>query len=179
MAYAALVRCAGASGLNIDTIPEESLSLSWFCVQLLLDTINPSSQGENGHESSPKDDMTEERLHRLHLTLISTVPSLPLVLMLRALQEIKTIITSILSPPLESISLAPSTSSRGDTKPRKAGTRGELVKALFQEIMEQVGYREKSAAMHWWYENRVDLLSAQAGVPPRTKVDDGAAMTAS
>lgn len=184
MAYAALVRCAGANGLNVDTVSDEALVLSWYCVRLLLDAVNPDSQS-GGHgkvqenESSSQDTMSKERLHRLYLTLISAMPSLPLALMLRALEEIKTIITSIPSPSLASISLASSTSSRDHKTAGEVGARAELVKALFQEIMENVGYVEKSAAMHWWYENRMELLSTQAVVSPASVKVDGTALTAS
>jgi len=79
--------------------------------------------------------------------------------MLRALEEIKTIITSTpvsLSKPIASVSSESILSSSGQ-KEGKDGTRDELVEALFQEIMGQVSYREKGVAMHWWYENRMDL----------------------
>ncbi|KAF5360391.1 hypothetical protein D9756_004582 [Leucocoprinus leucothites] len=186
MAFAAVVRCAAASGLNVDTTPE-GLSLSWYCIQLFLDSIHSDkNNGDKGKENEVngtiEGDMTEGRLHRLRLALISAVPSLPLVLMLRALQEIKAIITSIPAskskPPILSKPESNSDEQRGEEK----GTRDELAKALFQEIMGQVGYREKSAAMHWWYENRMDLQVANLTILPtseKAEGGNGTAMTAS
>lgn len=157
MAYSALVRCAGASGLNVDTVPEEVLGLAWYCVQLLLDSIGgveepfDSGKGKGKQTAHPLDSdgtaLDQGRLHRLRLTLISTVPSLPLVLMLQALEQIKTIIIS--TPPPNTHS----SSSSSDTQKR----RGELVKNLFDEIVGLGGNKEKSAAMKWWYENKAAL----------------------
>jgi len=164
MAFAALVRCAGANALNVGDASEELPSLSWYCIQLLLDAICPDEQvgnvgKEKGTDTSIRSDMDEARLHRLRLTLISAVSSLPLSLVLRALERIKTIITSI---PMSSSKSASSESvlSKGGDK-EKDGTRGELVDALFQEIMGQVGYREKGVVMRWWFENRMDLQARQ------------------
>ena len=75
------------------------------------------------------------QLHRLRLTLISTVPSLPLPLMIRAMDEIRKNIVEVL----------------------EQGERKELIDALFGEILENVGDREKEASMRWWYTNRLSL----------------------
>jgi len=165
MAFAALVRCAGANTLNVGDTPEEPPSLSWYCIQLLLDAICPDEQvcnvgKEKGTDTSIRSDMGEARLNRLRLTLISAVSSLPLSLVLRALERIKIIITSIPMSSSKSTSSESILSNDGD-KEKKDGTRDELVEALFQEIMSQVGYREKGVVMHWWYENQVDLQSIQ------------------
>lgn len=167
MAFAALVRCAGANTLNAGDAPEEPPSLAWYCIELLLDAISPDEQvgnvgKEKGIDTSIRSDMGEARLHRLRLTLISAVPSLPLSLVLRALEKIKTMITSIPMSSPKLISSEPSESilSNGGEK-EKDGTRDELVEALFQEIMGQVGYREKGVVMQWWYENRMDLQATQ------------------
>ncbi|KAF7767893.1 hypothetical protein Agabi119p4_7136 [Agaricus bisporus var. burnettii] len=133
MAYSALVRCASASGLNVDTVPVEASTLAWYCIQLLVDAIQFKENIE----------VDQERLNRLLLMLISSIPSLPLVLMLQALEEIKSIITS-LPPP------SPSSSNMDDLTEKKAIEPNELVKALFDELIERVGYREKSAVMQWW-----------------------------
>jgi hypothetical protein len=148
MAYSALVRCAGASGLNVDTVPAETSSLAWYCIQLLLDNIH----NKEGNQ------MDEERLNRLLLTLISSIPSLPLVLMLQALEEIKSIITSL--SPLSKLSTSKISSSLPNMEGlmKKKIEPSELAKALFNELIERVGYREKSAVMQWWYQNRSGLL---------------------
>jgi len=162
MAFTALVRCAGANTSNVGDVSEEPPSLSWYCIQLLLDAICPDEQlgdvgKEKGTDTSIRSDMDEARLHRLRLTLISAVSSLPLSLVLRALERIKTIITST---PMSSSKSSESVLSKGGDK-EKDGTRDELVEALFQEIMGQVGYREKGVMMRWWYENRMDLQATQ------------------
>ncbi|THH05099.1 hypothetical protein EW146_g9993, partial [Bondarzewia mesenterica] len=41
--------------------------------------------------------------------------------------------------------------------------RQELVDALFKEILERVGDREKEFAMRWWEENRA-ILELRPGV---------------
>lgn len=192
------MRCAGASGSNVDIVPEGMLGLAWYCIQLLLSSIwgaeKPFDSGKvegkqvaqephdsieveeyfdsgrekgkeiaqdafhSGNEKGkqkayPLDPdetappLDQERLHRLRLMLISAVPSLPVVLMLQALEQIKTIIIS--TPPPNSHS----SSSSSDTQKR----RGELVKNLFDEIVGLGGNKEKSAAMKWWYENKAAL----------------------
>ncbi|KXN93401.1 hypothetical protein AN958_00325 [Leucoagaricus sp. SymC.cos] len=184
MAYAALVRCASASGLNVDPTRGESFALSWYCIQSLLDAVRGcSAEKEKTDTSTSYGSMNLERLQRLHMTLISAMPSLPLPLMLRVLGEIKKIITSI---PPSSISLQqPASLSPTDMAPQKQqevrSPRDELVKSLFEQIMEHVGYREKSAVMQWWYENRVDLSGAKVVPSPdmRMTSEDSTTTTAS
>jgi hypothetical protein len=69
--------------------------------------------------------------HRLDLALISSVSSLPLALLPGALDKIQHVITN----------------TRGD------GARREMVDALFREMMERVGDKEKSFVVQWWGEN--------------------------
>ncbi|KAG5644888.1 hypothetical protein DXG03_007440 [Asterophora parasitica] len=140
LAYAALVRSASS---NSDQ--EDARQLGWYCISVILDTIRELSQQEPG---SPGDD--PERLHRLLLTLISTVPSHPLPLMIRTLEEIQIFIT---------------TRPQSDSGVAVVGDgveigrrRKELVDALFAEILERVGDREKEAAMRWWYTHRRSFL---------------------
>lgn len=75
-----------------------------------------------------------DRRHRLHLALISSVPSLPLALLPQALSAVKDVIDG----------------------PLNDASRKELVEALFQEIMENVGDAEKEYTVHWWNERRVE-----------------------
>ncbi|KAG6853946.1 hypothetical protein C0991_012270 [Blastosporella zonata] len=134
LAYAALVRCASTSGTN-----GEAPQLAWYCISLILDMIRGlSSEGAQ-----------EERLHRLNLTLISTVSSLPLPFMIRALEEIRSIITIRQQSdngvePVEDV--------------EKERRRKELVDSLFAEILEKVGDQEKEAAMRWWYAHRQHIM---------------------
>ena len=138
LAFSALVRSASASAYvaDVSTLANDRYALAWFCVDSLLRTI---------HSLSHSAVSEEERLHRLHLTLISIVPSLPLTLLARVLDHIRTIITS---------------SSTGERKQ-------ELIQALFDEILEKVGEREKEFAMRWWHDNREALGgSALVSTPP-------------
>ncbi|KAG2065595.1 hypothetical protein BDR04DRAFT_1108247 [Suillus decipiens] len=73
-----------------------------------------------------------ERNHRLHLTLISCVPSVPLALLPRLLDSIRSFMDAA-----------------QDEK------RQELVDALFAEIKERVGDREKEYMIRWWGELRI------------------------
>lgn len=95
-----------------------------------------------------KNMLNEAQLHRLHLTLISTIASLPLPLMIRALEEIRYIITA----QTRSDGGVPGVGDDVETEKKK-----ELVDALFTEILEGVGDREKESAMRWWYANRQKL----------------------
>ncbi|KAF9465773.1 hypothetical protein BDZ94DRAFT_1159342 [Collybia nuda] len=148
LAYAALVQAASASATTFGTTPDGSFSLAWYCVESLLDMIRKLTPAERG-TGIGKNVLNEAQLHRLHLTLISTVASLPLPLMVRALEEIRYIITA-------------QTQSDGDVPgvggSVEAETKKELVKALFTEILEGVGDREKEAAMRWWYTNRQKMV---------------------
>ena len=79
-----------------------------------------------------------DRRHRLHLALISGLPSLPLALLPQALSAVKDVI---------------------DGTPNDAN-RKELVEAVFQEIMENVGDAEKEYVVRWWNERRVEWSAA-------------------
>jgi hypothetical protein len=106
-------------------------------VDALLDAI---------HELSALDaSAADERLHRLHLTLISVVPSLPLKLLPRVLEEIRTILTT-----------------RGGAQSGSGDKVKVLVDATFVEISERVGDREKELVMRWWYDNRISFLYGTA-----------------
>ncbi|KAG6844469.1 hypothetical protein H0H87_006693 [Tephrocybe sp. NHM501043] len=142
LAYAALVRCASSSGTN-----SEARQLGWYCIDVILDVIrgllSEGAQGSGGQDS-------QQRLHRLQLTLISTVSSLPLPLMIRTLEEIRNIITR----PRQSDSGVEMEEHVVEEERR----RKELVDALFVEILEKVGDQEKEAAMRWWHIHRQSLL---------------------
>lgn len=75
----------------------------------------------------------DERNHRLHLTLISCVPSVPLLLLPRLLDPIRLFMDAA-----------------QDEKKRQ-----ELIDALFAEIKERVGDREKEYMIRWWGELRM------------------------
>lgn len=168
MAYTALVRSACASATAPDGVGyDETFSLAWYCVQLLLDTIgrlslssSPEHQtgkgkGQQSTKIDKEEERSSERVHRLHLTLISTLSALPLKLLGKALDEVYKIII-----PTTPTTTMPTTPISG-TVPTAAGKGNrELVEALFREILEGVGDREKGYAMSWWYEHRKALLDA-------------------
>jgi hypothetical protein len=76
-----------------------------------------------------------ERRHRLHLTLVSAMPSVPLEVLPAILDEIRVII-------------------EGE---KEEDYKRELVEALFTEIEERVGDREKEYVVRWWGHFREDL----------------------
>jgi hypothetical protein len=141
------VRGASASAVTFGSTPDGSFSLAWYCIESLLDMIRKLTPPGRG-EGFGKNNHNEARLHRLHLTLISTIASLPLPLMIRALEEICNIITT----------RARSDGGVGGVgDDTEAERKKELIGALFAEILEGVGDREKEAAMRWWYTNRQKL----------------------
>lgn len=141
------MRGASASAANFGTTPDGSFSLAWYCVEALLDMIRKLTATERG-TGIGKNILNEAQLHRLHLTLISTIASLPLPLMIRALEEIRYIIIAR----TRSDGGVPGVGDDVET-----GKKKELVDALFTEILEGVGDREKESAMRWWYANRQKL----------------------
>jgi len=82
---------------------------------------------------SSTSDRDDERKHRLHLTLISCVPAVSLALLPRLLDPICSAI---------------------DTA-HEERKRKELIDALFAEIKERVGDREKEYMIRWWGEQRL------------------------
>ncbi|KAG6916031.1 hypothetical protein DXG01_008754 [Tephrocybe rancida] len=143
LAYAALVGCASSSGANA-----EARQLGWYCINLIVDVIRGLSSEETEGDSLERS--SQQRLHRLHLTLISTVSSLPLSLMIRALEEIRSIITIRRQ--------SDSGVERVKDGVEEERRRKELVDALFVEISERVGDQEKEAAMRWWYMHRKNFI---------------------
>ena len=173
LAYSTLVRSAAMTSTED---PDDSYTLAWYCVQLLVDTIrdlsplsytsqnNPKSQGtpskkpvvEAHNDTIGADD---DRTHRLSLMLISTISSLPMTIMLRALDEVYIVISAY------SYSSSPSRKDddgnikEGSEQPERNGRRKkELLEALFSEILEKIGDCEKEAAMKWWYTHRRVLV---------------------
>ncbi len=148
LAYAALVRSAGAFGRNVALSSDDGTAgdaFAWFCVEALLQAIRspqprsslsgspPSSPSEaSGSSAVPLQSISLGHLHRLHSTLIATVPSLSLRLLPKLLDEILGIIKQT----------------------AENSHRDELVQALFKEISENVGDQEKEFAVRWWYEHR-------------------------
>ena len=173
LAYSTLVRSAT---MTANGVPDDTYTLAWYCIQLLVDTIrdlspltytsqNPKGKGKAPQEKLVKVDnntmKTEDRTHRLSLMLISTVSSLPMSMMLRALDEVCVIISAYSS--YSSSSQDDSKDEEGSQSERKRRRKKELLEALFSEILEKIGDCEKEAAMKWWYRYRPVLMSESSG----------------
>lgn len=145
------MRSASASAFTTREASDETYALAWYCVQLIIDTIHdilsvPQDSKGKG-KARPDNEKDAERLYRLHLTLISTISSLPLSLMLRALDQTRLLITGY-----------PHDDS-GAVMPGEKDRKAELVNALFTQLLEETGDREKEAAMQWWYKYRPTLIA--------------------
>lgn len=98
-------------------------ALAWFCIDSVLTACKAYAGVAD-----------RERVHRLHLALVSTVSSVPLLLLQRVLAMLRDVI-------------------RAENDDKK---RTELVDALFEEIIDGVGDAEKEFAVHWWNERCVE-----------------------
>ncbi|KAF6756001.1 hypothetical protein DFP72DRAFT_306958 [Ephemerocybe angulata] len=166
MAYAALVRGACACDSPMDGEGKgRSCVLAWYCVQRLLDAIHAleGRDAKGKGKEVGREEGHEERLHRLRLVLMSTVSALPLVLLAQALEEVRLVLlrskeglshsgVADLQHSANSITV-PVTSEQAEGM-AKEERHEELVQALFAEILENVGDREKEWAGRWWYEHR-------------------------
>ncbi|KAJ6512070.1 hypothetical protein C8R47DRAFT_1291837 [Mycena vitilis] len=151
LAFASLVRSASASAHrpnSVGDLADDGYTLAWYCVDALLEAI---------HELSEDPSAAPERLHRLHLTLISVVPSLPLKLLPRVLEEIRSVLTT-----------------RGGAQSDSGDKVKVLVDAAFVEISERVGDREKELVMRWWYDNRGSFYATagQERPPPSPQTEN-------
>ena len=149
LAYAALVRGACSNS----TIPMHLTgdNLAWYCIMVLTDAIRELSSSSCA--TSSNDEKRRERLHRLHLTLISTVPSLPLKLTMRVLEEILVALKGL--PQIRT--------GENDCDATESKQRKELIEALFGQLLEGVGDREKQAAIQWWYQHEGELEQMISG----------------
>jgi hypothetical protein len=129
---------------DLPSLKGERYTLAWFCIDSLLETLRALRRQKG----------TEERLHRLYLTLISAISSLPLTLLPRVLDEVRTIIVTH-GPAAgagDKVGL-----SAGGAGTEGGGRKGELTQALFEEILQRVANREKEFVLRWWYDNREQL----------------------
>ncbi|PFH53347.1 hypothetical protein AMATHDRAFT_1408 [Amanita thiersii Skay4041] len=162
-AFSALVRTASNEG-TADSV--DSSALAWYCIEVLIGTINElstlhggMSEGQNkglGKRilSDSRFNSSEEHLHRLHLTLIATVSALPISLMLGVLDQVREIIINVPKDCDSNTEANKSEIERQERRPGNKAMRDELITALFEELLERVGDREKEAAMRWWYANQ-------------------------
>ncbi|KAF8895163.1 hypothetical protein BD779DRAFT_1497859 [Infundibulicybe gibba] len=141
LAFSALVGCAAAVTHNSSPSTsgaKESPALAWYCIEMVLHLLRDESQ-----------DMQAGRRHKLILALISSVSQLPLSILEKALGEIRDVILATNQLPHE----------EGHDDDSKGEDGQELVDALFDEILEQVGDREKETAVRWWYAKRAAFRS--------------------
>ena len=119
LAYSSLVKGAVSSS------PPDDGSLTWFCIQLLIDKITGLTPQPDGSE------VRSEELRRLRLTLLSTVPaiSLPSPLLGQLLSAIELVIRS------ESLEQERST----------------LLAAVHEVILREVGDGDREYVMRWWF----------------------------
>ncbi|KZT23412.1 hypothetical protein NEOLEDRAFT_1069606 [Neolentinus lepideus HHB14362 ss-1] len=133
-------------------------SLICHCIYSLISTIRLLSQASTSPpaESDSTSDTgapAGQRLHNLTLSLISMVSALPLGLLpcvLGEIQDITELIYPITAGDLGSHSLPP--------------PREELADALFKEILDCVGDKEKEFTMRWWYVHWEQLLGVGVGL---------------
>lgn len=163
LAFSALVRSASASATSSTGTTDATYALAWYCIQMVLDTIRELSPpatdpaGKGKAKVRVGEEKTADRVHRLHLMLVSSVSSLPLPLMLKALDEIRLLILAQPQPLGDGGVIA---DTSGETQ---QGKREELLDALFTELLEKTGDREKEAGIQWWYRHRPMLVLASPG----------------
>ena len=88
-------------------------------------------------------------MHRLHLTLVSALAALPAVSLPTALGAVERELRGM----------------------EEGEERAEVVKALFEVMMEKVGDREKDITMRWWMEKEREGVLSGRGL--LRKVDKG------
>ncbi|KAJ3747067.1 hypothetical protein DFH05DRAFT_770744 [Lentinula detonsa] len=134
IAYAALVRSASNSVLPTQDESENPshFTLAWYCIDELLCAIR----------SLGNDKLQLEQKHRLRLTLMSCVSALPLSLLGRFFEEINDILKV-------DIGSKDNLDNTVDLVQRERD-RTELIQALYREISEMVGDREKGYVLSWW-----------------------------
>ncbi|KAJ3796685.1 hypothetical protein GGU11DRAFT_685296 [Lentinula aff. detonsa] len=134
IAYAALVRSASNSILPTQDESENPshFTLAWYCIDELLCAI----------QSLGNDKLQLEQKHRLRLTLMSCVSALPLSLLGRFFEEINGSLKV-------DIGSKDNSDNTVDLMQRERD-RTELIQALYREISEMVGDREKGYVLSWW-----------------------------
>ena len=119
LAYSSLVKGA------VSCSPPEDGSLTWFCIQLLIDKINSLTSGLGDSE------VRSEELRRLRLALLSTVPSI-----------------SLPSPLLGQLLSAIGLVIRSESLEQERST---LLAAIYEVILREVGDGEREYVMRWWF----------------------------
>lgn len=139
-------------------------ALPWYCVQLILDTIDKLSFASPSEShpplshpastSSPPKVSKKDREHRLRLMLVFTLLSLPAEMMGRCLERVRGILVDCHE------GVVP---EREEERESEKEREKELVQALFEVLLsEQMGGEKKELGVKWWYDN-LGLVHAVGG----------------
>ncbi|KAH7870943.1 uncharacterized protein C8R40DRAFT_1072933 [Lentinula edodes] len=133
IAYAALVRsaCSSVSPTRYESDELSQYTLAWYCISKLLSAI----------QNLGNDIPDLEQKHRLHITFIACVSALPLSLLGRFFEEID----GVLRVDRES-----KNSEDMAALTMQDQNRTELIQALYRELSQMVGDREKEYVLRWW-----------------------------
>ncbi|KAJ3917474.1 hypothetical protein F5877DRAFT_44588 [Lentinula edodes] len=133
IAYAALVRsaCSSVSPTRYESDELSQYTLAWYCISKLLSAI----------QNLGNDIPDLEQKHRLHITFIACVSALPLSLLGRFFEEID----GVLRVDRES-----KNSENMAALTMQDQNRTELIQALYRELSQMVGDREKEYVLRWW-----------------------------
>ncbi|KAJ4493219.1 hypothetical protein C8R41DRAFT_831305 [Lentinula lateritia] len=133
IAYAALVRsaCSSVYPTRYESDEISQYTLAWYCISELLSAI----------QNLGNDISDLEQKHRLHITLIACVSALPLSLLGRFFEEIDGVLR-VDRESKDSEDMAAST--------MQDQNRTELIQALYRELSQMVGDREKEYVLRWW-----------------------------
>jgi hypothetical protein len=152
MAFSALVRAACTFEAGDVQEGPEKYTLGWFCITELVKALKEEEEKHTGGE----------KLHRLRMALVSCVSAAPFVLLGEVLDEVQRTITEADTRPRPSEIKGKGKASATETAgiPKQALTlkrKQELIRALYREVIEEVGDREKEFVIQWWYAN-LELL---------------------
>ncbi|KAJ4491609.1 hypothetical protein C8J55DRAFT_284139 [Lentinula edodes] len=147
IAYAALVRsaCSSVSPTRYESDEISQYTLAWYCISELLSAI----------QNLGNDIPDLEQKHRLHITLIACVSALPLSLLGRFFEEIDGVLR-IDRESKDSEDMAALT--------MQDQNRTELIQALYRELSQMVGDREKEYVLRWW-----SAFAAENSTTPNTR----------
>lgn len=172
-AYSSLVQCASVwsnrdvapATMSTTEVHEAAAALPWYCIQLVLDSIDAlsssSSQSHPPHRQLPLS--RKDRLHRLHLMLVSSLPFLPLEMLDRCLESVRGVLVGYSREMIEE-------EEAGEGREKDNERKKELVEILFEMLLnERMGGEGKVVGLKWWYEN-LGLVSGVIGKERKGKV---------
>lgn len=125
------------SNANAAEDKPSQFTLTWYCIEELLGAIQ-----------NLENEADKEQKHRLHLTLISCVSALPLSLLGRVLKEVHSVLDT--SANVSKVEKESELKLEPGTAQEQNPLGAELVQALYREVLEVVGDREKEYVLRWW-----------------------------